>query len=131
MAAPKKPTNSRGVAAAKVKKTADAKKAGSQRAGMASTRGKAQAKREVGKQMAGKSKPKIVEQGAANVPASIMRLGKVAVDAYKKGQAAPIKGRPKPNSSTDPMRNKNAPRKTNREMFDEYYKNYGQRPDPR
>ena len=63
MAAPKKPTNSRSVAAANVKRTADAKTAGSQRAGMASTRNKAQVKREVGKQMAGKSKPKVAESG--------------------------------------------------------------------
>ena len=31
---------------------------------------------------------KVTESGMANIPASIMRLGKVAIDAYKKGTQA-------------------------------------------
>ncbi len=45
------------------------------------------------------SKPgKVTESGMANIPASIMRLGKVAIDAYKKGQAAGPRGAGKPGS---------------------------------
>ena len=34
----------------------------------------------------------------------------------------------KPRPSTDPMRNKNAPKKTNDQLFNEYYKGYRQAP---
>jgi hypothetical protein len=38
------------------------------------------------------SKPgKVTESGMANIPASIMRLGKVAIDAYRKGTQAAAK----------------------------------------
>ena len=46
---------------------------------------------------------KTAEAGMANIPASIMRLGKVAIDAYKRGlkasPAKPAASKPKPASS--------------------------------
>lgn len=50
------------------------------------------------------SKPgKVTESGMANIPASIMRLGKVAIDAYKRGlkasPAKPAASKPKPASA--------------------------------
>jgi hypothetical protein len=45
---------------------------------------------------------KVSEAGMANIPASIARLGKVAIDAYKRGTQAATKSKPKvnPNGTT-------------------------------
>ena len=43
---------------------------------------------------------KTAEAGMANIPASIMRLGKVAIDAYKRGAKSAVVGPAKPKPMT-------------------------------
>jgi hypothetical protein len=67
------------------------------------------------------SKPKkVIDSGAGNIPVSVARAAKVISDYV--GRSGPKLPSTKPRVSSDPMRNKNAPRKSNDELFNEYYK---------
>jgi hypothetical protein len=75
------------------------------------------------------SKPgKVTGAGSGPLPVAAARL---AAEALKRAAAGQRRSSTKPRPSTDPMRNKKAPKKTNDQMFDEYYRNWSQRPPRR
>ena len=72
-----------------------------------------------------KKTAKVQESAVGNIPMTVVRAAKVIADYASKGPKLPST---KPKVSSDPMRNKNAPKKTNDQLFDEYYKGRKQAP---